>query len=211
MPVFFCFLGMVHPGLGVWGLRSPVTWLALGGPAVARFSRSLYIPDELGSVCPGVSLAPFPVGSGRAALLLGQGRGNECFEPSLPPKLYARFRLRSASGSNRRRSVLELARAFVKPSNKALLSAHAPTVGRVTATATAAGIVVRAVVSSKRASSAASGISGCIAANGVIVTIASAAGPFRSRKFVEIRCLAWQQLTAAASDYRACFLLSPSC
>jgi len=78
------------------------------------------------------------------------------------------FRLRSAPGSSHRRSVLKLARVFVKPS-KALLSAHTPVVGRVTATA--AGIVVRAVVSSKRASSAVSNTSVRIVANGIVVTI----------------------------------------
>ena len=67
-----------------------------------------------------------------------------------------------------RRLVLKLARVFVT-SSKALLSAHAPMVGRVTATA--AGIVVRAVVSSKRAGSAVSDISGRVPASDIVVTI----------------------------------------
>jgi len=52
-------------------------------PALAGFSRSLYVPDELGSVCPGLGLAPLPARSGRAALLLGHGGVNERFEPMI--------------------------------------------------------------------------------------------------------------------------------
>ena len=59
--------------------------------ALAGLSRSLYVPDELGSMCPGLSPAPLPTRSGRAALLIGHGRGNRRFEPSLRPKPRARF------------------------------------------------------------------------------------------------------------------------
>jgi len=72
---------------------------------LAGFSHSLYVPDELGSVSPGLGLAPLPTRSGRAALLLGHGVINEQFEPSLPPALRVHFRLRTASSSSRRRSL----------------------------------------------------------------------------------------------------------
>jgi len=86
--------------------------------------------------------------------------------PSLPPELRAHFRLRIASSSSSRCSVLKFTRVFIKPS-KALRSVHVPMVDRVTA----AGIAVRAVFSSKRASDAVSDISGRIVANGVAVAI----------------------------------------
>jgi len=114
---------------------------------------------------------PLPAHSGRSALLLGHGRGNERFEPSLPP---------------------EPARVFVEPS-KALRSAHAPMAGRVTATG--AGIAVRAVVSSKRASGAVSDISGRIVANGVVSSLVSSTSPETAR--VDLKGFAPDQTCAS--------------
>jgi len=107
--------------------------IAAAAPALAGFSRSLYVPDKLGSMCPGLGLAPLPTRSGRAALLIGHGRGNRRCGRS-PARAF--FRLRSAPGISHRRSVRKLARVFVK-----LLSAHAPMMGRVTATAAASSSV----------------------------------------------------------------------
>jgi len=101
---------------------------------------------------------------------------------SSPPAAEARHALSPAQriGQQPPPLGLEPTCIFVKPS-KALLSAHAPVVGCVTA---AAGIVVCAVVSSKRASNAVSDISGRIMASYVVVNIVTGVvrvSSFRSR------------------------------